>query len=198
MRNKLRPWICVMLFILVQNDLVGFSRCPPDDLGFSPFAAAAVSANTSTPFSSMPYLKTSPYLMGVDPLHSMGYSPACKLFSYCVSIYLFVRGNFIFIQSDVHSLLDIFHLIKIHPKYEEYGKYTRRWVDNCLRVLRFDLWHSFVHQLIGHNNTYQYFVYFDMTKRPAVACFGTNFFQAVETISIIVDACITHHALTRG
>ncbi|XP_055303402.1 homeobox protein OTX2-like isoform X2 [Sitodiplosis mosellana] len=52
------------------------SGCPPDDLGFPSFAAAAAaSANTPAPFSSMPYLTTSPYLM-VDPLHSMGYSAA--------------------------------------------------------------------------------------------------------------------------
>ncbi|XP_031628088.1 homeobox protein otx5-B-like [Contarinia nasturtii] len=53
------------------------SGCSPDDLGFSTFAAAAAaSVNTTAPFSSMPYLKTSPYLMAVDPLHSMGYSAA--------------------------------------------------------------------------------------------------------------------------
>lgn len=56
-------------------------------MGFSSFAAAAASANTSSPFSSMPYLKSSPYLMAVDPLHSMGYSAASKLvFDYAVSL----------------------------------------------------------------------------------------------------------------
>ena len=62
----------------LSSDLFSCFSCPPDDLGFSSFAAAAASANPSTPFSSMPYLKTSPYLM-VDPLHSMGYSAASEL-----------------------------------------------------------------------------------------------------------------------
>lgn len=66
-----------------------FFRCP-DELGFSSFAvaAAAASANTTTPFSSMPYLKTSPYLMTVDPLHSMGYSATSKYHHLLISFIL--------------------------------------------------------------------------------------------------------------
>lgn len=67
----------IIIFILY----VYIGRCTPDDLGFSSFAAAAVSANATAPFPNMPYLKTSPYLMAVDSFHSMGYSAASEYYS---------------------------------------------------------------------------------------------------------------------
>lgn len=64
--KKLKNWFSWLFHFLF--------RCQPEDLSFSPFAAAAAaSATGQTSFPSMPYLKTSPYLMTVDTLHSMGY-----------------------------------------------------------------------------------------------------------------------------
>lgn len=49
-------------------------RCPPDnDLGFPHFAATAQSAGPGGLSSMTSYLKTAPYIMTVDSLHSMGY-----------------------------------------------------------------------------------------------------------------------------
>ncbi|XP_037920803.1 homeobox protein OTX2-A-like [Hermetia illucens] len=52
------------------------SGCPSDtDLGFSPFAATAQGGGPGA-ITGMPYLKTAPYIMTVDSLHSMGYPTA--------------------------------------------------------------------------------------------------------------------------
>lgn len=75
--NKINDRRCTVVFWSI---IMYISRCSPEELGFSAFAAGAASANPTTPFSSMPYLKSSPYLMAVDPLHSMGYSTASEFF----------------------------------------------------------------------------------------------------------------------
>lgn len=80
---------------MILHKNVSIYRCPSDDLGFSSFAAAA---NASTPFSSMPYLKTSPYLMTVDPLHSMGYGSSRK-FIHFIIFFIVKKQNNIFISS---------------------------------------------------------------------------------------------------
>ncbi|KAL5277690.1 otx1.2 family protein [Megaselia abdita] len=50
------------------------SGCPPDnDLGFPHFAATAQSTGPGGLSSMTSYLKTAPYIMTVDSLHSMGY-----------------------------------------------------------------------------------------------------------------------------
>lgn len=46
-------------------------RCTPDEMAFSSFAPSSVGGPG---LSGMTYLKSSPYLMAVDTLHSMGYA----------------------------------------------------------------------------------------------------------------------------
>lgn len=86
-REKCFVFFCFSLRRSIQfirnyrsSTLLSIFRRSPDGSSFSPFATTATSANPSAPFPSMPYLKTSPYLLAVDPLHSMGYSAASKSF----------------------------------------------------------------------------------------------------------------------
>lgn len=66
-------------------------RCSPDELGFPAFAAATASGPGG--LSAMPYLKSSPYLMSVDTLHSMGYPGEARTHAHAVDFAVHLMGH---------------------------------------------------------------------------------------------------------
>lgn len=84
-------------FFLFQ---ISFYRCTADDIGFPTFGT---STSSGAPAGlSMPYLKSSPYIMTVDTLHSMGYPGKFIVFWQCyhwlnggVEVKIFVWTDFL-------------------------------------------------------------------------------------------------------
>lgn len=71
-RDRMTNWVFYVFF-----------RCPPDnDLGFPHFAATAQGTGPGGLSSMTSYLKTAPYIMTVDSLHSMGYPTPGKYHSF--------------------------------------------------------------------------------------------------------------------
>lgn len=70
-RDPMTNWVFFLLIF----------RCPPDnDLGFPHFAATTQGPGPGGLSSMTSYLKTAPYIMTVDSLHSMGYPTPGKLY----------------------------------------------------------------------------------------------------------------------